>query len=349
LETNKISYLLFHLIIGGLLIQFQLAIGIPYLALSSILVVYHALKNKNRAHLLAFMIIPLCLANFFVFELRHDFTLTKGVRFFLLAHEREKEVSYLTMAKDDIRLILTGAEILRTDPLNVKIDLRLLISIIFAIFIWRQIKDNIHKRKCWIFLYLYLGFFLLSFANKGFILYFYLHPQFSLVFLLFASMSTSNYKKIFIPIFLTIFVLNFYTAIDDTRDSKSFIGKNGESWKFLHNLSKKIYQEPENSFGYFIYTPDAFGYQLKYAMIYTASLFNKQSFSFEKKPITYIIAEPHQFMKDKWWKENQINIIGEPEASILFENGYKVEKYQLDEEQINVPFDPSINPGIHFR
>ena len=349
IKTNKIYYLLSHLLVGGLLIQFQLAIGIPYVILSCLLIIYHALKNKNKAHLLALLLIPICLANFIVFDLRHDFVLIKGVRFFLLAHEREQQISYLAMAKDNIRLILTGAEILRTNPFNTKLDLRLLITIIFAIFIWLQVKNNIHKKKYWIFLYLYLGYFLLSFFNKGFILYFYLHPQFSLVFLLFASLATSNYKKIFIPLFLAIFALNFYTAINDTRSAKNFIGKHVESWKFLYNLSKEVYQQPEKTFGYFVYSPDAFGYQPKYAMTYMSSISDKQAFSFEKKPITYIIAAPHPFMKDKWWRENQINIIGEPESTILFENGYKIEKYQLNEEQIKIPFDPSINPEIHFR
>lgn len=220
---------------------------------------------------------------------------------------------------------------------------------VFALFTWLQIKNNLHKKKYLIFLYLYLGYFILSFANKGFILYFYLHPQFSLVFLIFASFVTSNYKKIFIPIFLVILSFNFLTAIKDTRDANNYIGKNTESWKFLYQLSKKIYEQPEDTFGYFIYSPDAFGYQPKYAMFYTVSLFNKKAFSFEKKPITYVIAAPHPFMKDQWWRENQVNLIDEPELTIPFENGYKIEKYLLNEEQISVTFDPSINPGIHFR
>jgi len=149
--------------------------------------------------------------------------------------------------------------------------------------------------------------------------------------------------------FLVIFAFNFYTAIKDTREAKNFIGKNPDSWKFLFNLSKKVYQQPEKTFGYFVFSPDAFGYQPRYAMIYTASLFNKQVLSFEKRPITYIIAAPHPFMKDRWWKENQVNIIGEPELTIPFENGYKIEKYLLSDEQIKIPFDPAINPGIHFR
>lgn len=349
LKTNNICYLVPHVIVGGLLIQFQIAIGIPYVVLSSFLIIHHAFKNKNKAHILALLLIPISLCNFIIFDFRHDFPLFQAIRQFFLAHQREKQISYLSMIKDDLRLILTGTEILRANPIEINFNLRIPITIIFAFFTWLQIKSNLYKKEYLIFLYLYLGFFLLSFANKGFILYFYFYPQFSLAFLIFASFVTSNYKKIFIPIFLVIFAFNFYTAIKDTKEAKNFIGKNPDSWKFLFNLSQKVYQQPEEFFGYFVFSPDAFGYQPRYAMIYTASFYDKQAFSFEKKPITYLIAAPHPFMKDRWWKENQMKITSEPELIIPFENGYKIEKYLLNKKQIEIPFDPSINPGIHFR
>lgn len=350
LETSKPGYLISHLIIGGLLIQLELAIGIPYIILSSVLIIRHVFKKKKFTHLFAFLLIPVCLANFIIFDLRHEFLLTKAVGQFLSAHTRDQETHYWTMIKDDLRLIFTGAEIIRANPFDLRINLRLFSIVMVAIFIWRQIKDKIHKEKYLVFLYLYLGYFLVSFANKGFILYFYLFPQFSLVFLIFTSLITSKYKKIFFVFFLLIFSLNFYTTIKDTQKSIThYIGKDSDSWKFLYRLSQKVYQGKEETFGYFIFSPDSFAYQPKYAMLYTDSLFDKKVYSFEKKPITYIIAAPHPYMKDKWWKENQINIVKEPELTISYPNGYKIEKYQLTEEEITIPFDPSINPGIHFR
>lgn len=349
IETDKLSYLIFHLIIGGLLIQLELAIGIPYLIISSFLIIRHAFKKKNKTHLFVLLLIPVCLANFIVFDLRHDFILSQAVKQFLLAHQRVKQAPYLAIIKDDFRLILSGIEIIRANPINVPFDLRIPFTIIFALFIWLQIKDNLHKDRYLIFLYLFLGYFLLSLVNRGFILYFYLFPQFSLVFLIFASLATSRYKKAFIIIFLVVFASNFYTAIKDTVNSQKYIGKDIDSWKFLFQVSKKVYQQPEESFGYFIFSPDIFAYQSKYAMIYTNSLFNKQAFSFEKKPVTYIIAAPHQFIQDEWWRKNRVLITQEPELTIRFDNGYKIEKYLLNEEQISIPFDPSINTGIHFR
>ena len=54
-------------------------------------------------------------------------------------------------------------------------------------------------------------------------------------------------------------------------------------------------------------------------------------------------------MKDELWEKHQINITSEPQSTIVFENGYKIEKYSLRADEINIPFNSSINPGIHFK
>jgi hypothetical protein len=348
-ETNKLSYLILHLVTGGLLIQFELAIGIPYVVISSFIILFYILKRKNILHIFSFLVVPLCLINFIVFNFRHDSILWKGIKYFLLAHTRPNHPSYLAIIKDNLRLIFSGIEILRANPISVPFDLRIPPTLIFSLFLYLQIKQNIHRKKYIIFLFLFLGYFVLSLINRGFILYFYLFPQFSLVFLIFASLVTSKYKRCFIALFLLVFISNFLTAIKDTINSKNFIGKDLNSWKFLIQLSEKVYQQPEDSFGYFVFSPDLFGYQPKYAMIYASTLFRKQVYSFKKKPITYIIAAPHQFIQDEWWRKNQLFINQDPVMVIKFDNGYKIEKYILTEEQTKIPFDPNIDLGINFR
>lgn len=345
LETNKINYLISHVLIGGLLIQFEISIGIPYVILSFALLTYLICKRENKKHLLALFLILLPLSNYLVFELRHGFPITNSVKRFLLSHVTDESFSYQSIIKNRLSLIPTGLELPRENPHNI----RLFFNLSFAIFIFLQIKHKIHKAKYLLFLYFYFGFFALSFINVGPILYFHLYPQFSLAFLIFASLITSKYQKVFIIIFTLVFILNFSTAISNVKNSERDIGKNAESWKFLFNFSKKIFEQPGDSFGYFVFSPDAFGYQPKYAMFYTASLYPKKAFSLEKKPITYILAAPHPFMKDEWWVKNQVNIKVEPEWTIKNENGYIIRKYLLDKEQINIPFDPAIDPGIHFR
>ena len=131
------------------------------------------------------------------------------------------------------------------------------------------------------------------------------------------------------------------------------IGKDIYSWKFLNEASAKIFQGKEEELGYFVYSPDVVAYEPKYAVIYNAEKSGKKYYSFQKKPITYLFIQPpprnNPYMKDDYWIKNQLNIDASPSAIIEFPNGYKIERFELNSEQIAVPFDPSIDPGLHFR
>jgi len=45
-------------------------------------------------------------------------------------------------------------------------------------------------------------------------------------------------------------------------------------------------------FGYFVYAPDAFAYQPRYAMIYNFKVAKAHAFEYTKKATTYVIAAP---------------------------------------------------------
>jgi hypothetical protein len=344
-ETNKISYLIPFVFTGGFLVHFELAIGIPYLILAYAYLVYLMIKTGHKKHLLVLLLIIIPLSNYLVFELRHQSPMISNIKRFLTSHATDENFTYRSIIQNRLTLLLTGIEFPRENPHNI----RLFFNLAFFFFILLQIKNKVHRNKYLIFLYLYFGYFALSFINIGPILHFHLFPQFSLAFLIFASLITSRYKKVLLAVFTAVFILNLSAAIRNVRDSENFIGKNPESWRFLLNFSKKIYEQPEDTFGYFVFSPDAFGYQPKYAMFYTATLYPKNSFSLEKRPVTYTLAAPHPYMKDEWWIQNQVKITTDPEWSIKAKNGYIIRKYRLDEDAIKIPFDPAIDPGLHFR
>jgi hypothetical protein len=135
--------------------------------------------------------------------------------------------------------------------------------------------------------------------------------------------------------------------------SDTIIGKSQDSWKFLFGVATKVFQQKENTFGYFVYSPDVLGYGPKYAMAYATTVYKKRAESFVKKPTTYLIIAPppsnNPYMKDAWWTKNQIYITPTPVFVIHFPNGYKIEKYLLDKDEVKIPFDERINTGIHFR
>jgi len=202
-------------------------------------------------------------------------------------------------------------------------------------------------------LYFYVGFFVLSFIDKGPILYWYLYPMYPLFFLVASSFVTSRYAMVFVSIFAVVMILNIRTALGDIVAAQGYIGSNVTSWKFLDSVARRVFQGDETSFGYFVYAPDAFAYAEKYAMYYESRNATKQAQYFTKLPTTYVVAEPpppdNPNMKADFWIQHQVNIVATPSATINFPNGYQIIRYHLTNEQIKVPFDPSIDPGITFR
>lgn len=351
IETFKIYYLVIHLLTAAAMIQFQMAVGIPFLLLSFVYIAFRILRSNKKKHLLGFLLILIPLGNFLIFDFRHDHLLSRSVLNYLSPQTSDSKYNYLSSSQliNRIKLLTSGPEIVRQYPGH----RNLVAFIVLIFFIFVQIKNNKYRTIYISFLYFYIGFFLLSLANKGIILHFYFFPLFSLVFLIFSSFITSKYKKIFILIFFVIFALNLQAALNDIKTSVNIIGRDQDSWKFLYNLSLKVYQGSEKEFGYFVYAPDVFAYEPKYAMLFVGKLYKKPAYSFQKKPVTYLIIAPpppdNPYMRDEWWRINQIKITTNPQSVIKFENGYKIEKYLLNEKEMQIPFDPNINPGLHFR
>ena len=69
----------------------------------------------------------------------------------------------------------------------------------------------------------------------------------------------------------------------------------------------------------------------------------------EKRHITFVLAAPHPYYREDWWIKNQLNIEKKPSVTLNAANGYTLKKFELSEEEINVSFDPNIDPGLHFR
>lgn len=344
-ETLRLRYLFMHLLFASAMVQFQMAIGIPFMILSFLAILATSFRSGKKAHILAYLLLAIPLGNFIIFDIRHDFLLSRLVLGFLSPQQGGHSFNYLSFAYDRVRLLFSSVEIVRSDR-----GYRNLVFFLMLLFVlYRQVKDNAYKMIYLSFLYFYAGFFVLSIIDKGPLLYFYLYPLFPFVHLIFASLVTSRYKPIALIIILVVFVYNVNTLIYDVKVSGKFIGVDIYSWKFLNTMVSNIYKSPEKEFGYFVFTPDTVGYGPKYAMLYAGSIYHKPAASFQKKPITYVLIEPHPFFKIDWWKTNKAHLTGEPIYLATYPNGYKVEKYKLTKEEINVAPEPDIDPGIFFR
>lgn len=348
-RTHKIKYLIIHVLLAGFLIHLQMAIGVPFFILSFLYILFMVRKTKRKKHLFTYLLVFLILSNFLIFDLRHEFLLTKlGSHF--LTPPGNGGLDIVSMMYQRVKFMTTGIEFLRPDPGYIN----LIIFLISSIFLFFQVKEKKYKDIYYTFLYFYFGYLILSNLNFGGLLYFYLFPLFPLVFLIFSSFVTSKYSKIFIALFLVIFLLNMKSATNDiVNANENFIGQDETSWLFLKNAASKIFEGKESEFGYYVYHPDVVAYRAKYAMNYVQNVSPKTAYYFQKKPITYLFVAPppkdRPYMRDEWWKINLLHINKNPDQLITFKNGYKIEKYILMDQEIKIPVEKGIDPGIHFR
>lgn len=347
-ETLKFRFLAGHFFVLGLLAHLEMAPGLPLILLSSLAAFYIICKKRKFSHLAAFLFLAISLSNFIIFDFRHDFLQVKSIIRNLLPSSGESKFTYGSIFLERAKNI-TQLQLIRNGQ-----DLSNLLSflVFFGLTIW-QIKNNKYKTVYLCFLYFYLGFFTISLSQKHVILSHQFLPFFGLIFLIFTSLVTSKYGKIFLVFFFYVYLSNFVFTLNYLSQSRSFFGKDKNSWNFLLNMSRKVYESGDKEFGYFVYSPDVFAYEPRYAMLYAGTLYDARAEFFQKKPVTYLVIAPpppdNPYMEDEWWRINQIKINKKPESTVKYDNGFKVERYLLNEQEIKVPFDSNLNPGLHFR
>ena len=206
-----------------------------------------------------------------------------------------------------------------------------------------------------LFLYIYVSYFATSLLNRFQLLPFYVYPIFPLVFLFFSSLVTFGNKKInysFLAFFLIIYGTNMVGTCHHINTwSTSFVGKSPYSWITLSEVARTVYSQPEQNFGYFVFSPDIMAYEMRYAMEYWRLSLSKTNVAvFEKKPIIYVIIAPRNgtYMTHDWIKM-KLAITSEPARIWKFPSSYTIEKYELTPKELAVPFDIGINPGLFYR
>lgn len=353
LQTLKIQFLIAFFFTAGCIIQFQMAIGIPLLILGSIPLIYQIFKQKKFPYILSFLMLLIPLSTFILFELRHNFAQFHAILAYVVGDNLDTKHygNAFGLVIDRVQhLTSLGIGLLKGTNDGIKF----LLAIVLGVFLFLQLKTNKYKLLYVSFIYFYIGYYLLSLINKsGGMLYHYYMPLFPLVFLIFASFITSKYKKIFLVIVLFILFNNALSLKTHIDKAQAFIGHHQDSWNFLSSMTQRVFAGTENSLGYFIYMPDSLAYQPKYAIKYAHKQSGKHAEYFKKQPITYLVIAPpppdKPGMLDAWWTTNQARITVKPQSIVTFPNGYKIEKYILDEAQQQIPFDPAIDTGIHFR
>jgi len=365
LKKEKVILLILSMLILGLIIQFQMAFGVPLLILSSLFLIYFLIRKRKLIHLLSLSILVIPLSTYVVFDLRHNFLQSQSVINYLTGVESHGKIDlgfWKTVSMRLEELFSGGLGMLTTQ----QTWLNILVVFIFGLLLWEIFKKkklNVSSPYV-LFGYFYFGFWMITLLFKGPIWTYYFWPFLPLIILIFCSAVNIINKHLFYITFIIIFAINFQAAVNEIQSYNSDYLAHGESsWLFNYNVAKSVYNEAKEDFGYFIFTPDLYGYYPRYAMNYAQKLYpNIKAYPFEKKKLTYLlIAPPPSYGKDPnslWyqknvnsesWKNSDIKINKLPESVMQYSNGFKVEKYFLSQEEIKIGANPYLINTLIFR
>lgn len=351
-DSNK--FLIACLFILGLIIQFQIAFGGPMLILTSFLIFYKVFKTKHYRQLFSFLIILIPLSSYILFDIRHDFLQLRAVLSYLNGGNTGVQQNY-SLSFFEVR----GREIFNSfvGPFyyNIYFSITILLMAVYSFYRSFKEKDTTTAKIFLLYIYLFFGYWLITLLYKGVIWGYYYIPFIPLNFLILAG--TRKYiNKYVYGICMALFIITLFnnSYASATNYTAKNVGHDSSSWLFNYETSKKVFSEGDTSFGYYVFSPDQYGYSQKYAMNYVSKQYpNIKAVPFKKEKITYLLIAPpggkNQSIGGDWWKKHKVNINKKPTKTIKFENGYVIEKYILTEEEIAIPSDPNLIDSLIFR
>ncbi|MCR4306037.1 MAG: hypothetical protein NUV73_03060 [Candidatus Daviesbacteria bacterium] len=346
----KVKYLIGSLFILGLIIQFQMAFGVPILLAATFFLGYFLFKKRKLKHLLSYFILLMPLSTFILFDLKHDGLQFKALMQFIFNKEGAS-VSFLNVFNDRISGIVLGS----FDQLSPGKNLLTYLSAFFFVagFISALKKSVYPKMIYFLFGYFFLGFWVISlFYSGGVGNYFW--PFLPLIVIIFASFYKAIKKTIFIPVFIILYLVNLYAGAQAILEFNQNVNNRGpHSWAFNLQVAERIYQDAKGSFGYFNFSPDRFAYQQRYAMIYAQRKFpGITSFSSVKKPLTYLLeVDPppgRPELNGTSWRISDVKIDRLPDQTFRFDF-IVVEKYFLTAEETKVVPNPYLLDSVFLR
>ena len=355
IKSSKLSDLLWCLLTLGIVIQFQMAFGMPILVLLLPLLFFIIFKNKKYSHVFALLILLIPLSTFILFDLKHQFLQTRSVLNYLsgkqVAGKIDRSFSDVLHSRLD--------SIVHVAPDFVVSGNQWLLYIVFGLFgfsVYKSFKEKKLSNQRLLYLlfsYFYIGYWLMTVLYKGVMWGYYYWPFLGLVALVFASFIDTVGTAIFYPVLIFFVIFNLYVGYKNNFKPVSYFGADNSSWRFHEKTAKFIYDNAPAEFGYYIFTADQFGYSSRYAMNFEQyQIKNKKAFPYEKKAVTYLMIFPsdNPTISDGWWKTEKVKINKKPDAVYTFKNSnFRIEKYNLTPEEISDKSDDTLIHTLIFR
>jgi hypothetical protein len=365
LEKSQVKYLILVFFTLGLIIQFQMAFGGPILLITLILSSIVIIQTHKYKHILSTLAIIPPLFSYILFELRNKFLQTYSVYNYLFGTETHGKVNLALKELLSLRVkesLIDFPEMLTNQ--SSWINLGFLVIFIYLFFKTGKKKEKFLTNPYFLFGIFYFGFWVISLAFAGPIWSYYYWPFLPLFTILFSSCVKHIHKYLFYFIYILVLIPNLTKTIKQISSYNYNPQMQEEStWAFNRAVAKNIFKEAKGDFGYFIFTPDLYGYYPRYAMNYTQREFSDiKVFPFAKKETTFLlIAPPPAYGKDPnsiWaqknqnsenWKKSDLKIEKEPMKTTEYKNGFKVEEYSLNDKEVKIPANPFLIQDLTFR
>ena len=349
-QSQSLSKLLLLIFLNGLLLQFQPAFGIILLLINTIFIVYLLYKTKKFHYLISYVILAIPLSTYIVFELRHNFLEIRSLINFLFAkHQASASLNIASVLQNRFggfmgRLNLLESPIIWIGLFFVVLNIYIFIKAYFLP------KDSKKRLFLLTFYFTYFLFWIVTFLFKGTIWDFYSLGFLPIAVIAFSSLYLLVNKKVFLILFFIMLIYFVNTNLNYFNSLRNFSINDSSSWLLNKKVSKYIFENAGTNFGYFVYSPDQFGYSGKYAMTYMQRQYpNKKSVLCQKEKETYLIYFPSLGAKDGlYWRINNVKISGNPIGTYIF-GPIKVEKYILSDNQIKMSIDPNLICNLQFR
>jgi len=354
-ELKSWRWAIAHILVSGLMIQFQMAVGAPLLFTTLAIWLYRTYQDKYIYRFISLPVLVFPLSTFIAFELRHDFSQTRSTLNQLLGHDiyRIKMPFYDVFVNRLFGALEFGWQLLLGQYGSLNILALILFVITFTLLFRKEKKSQLEHIFCF-FSSVYGLFWFFSLMHNGNVLSYYYYPIL-IVPIVIIVISTTHINKL-IGMAFVLFAL-YVNSLSNTLTINDLGMKKGidiSSWRFYEKLSGDIFSDSPNEFGYFIYAPDIIAYQAKWAMQYGVLHHpDKQVARYTKRNTTYLIVEPPpkdmpQFTPESW-KNDKVRLEGKLIKNWCYPNKYCVEKWSLTDAQVAVAPDPNIDDWLHYR
>ena len=337
-QKNRTRDLLICLFLVGLTIQFQIAFGGPLLVLMLLAVLYRSVKSARFGNILAFLLLLLPLSSYLLFDVRHDFLQLHSLFSYIQAGGGDWWGWIVRIERRLVEMWLEGGTIL--------VKNKVLSAAIFLGIVWSWWKG----KNTWVglYLYFYVGFWVLCIGFRGGVPIWYYSPFLPVLAIVFAMvMEKVRWGRWGWGL---IFGMGLWIGVKDAVDYRPT--SNWTSWRSMLAVAKTTDELCGESYGYFVYTADLYGYPLRYVMDYTQKQKGGRATLHKKMETTCLIMGPTVKENPNGranWKSGDIKLFKEPVNRVEMGNGLTVEKYLLTKTEQEVETNPNMIKSIEFR